>query len=260
MEIRVWLRSSYRKIVIVQVVVVLALLVAMYRRTNGDAAHTMLALAMVFATIFLLFSTRREPLDPRPLDASSSPIDTKVHELLQGAPEDLRGASDQDLSPTQEPAQGSGLTNPESLVPEGAKRVYDLKDLPPEVAADPEVQKLLQMAGARAWVKVTRRDKSANSGFAGDAESGPETTKISVSIKRSGHPMQMGTTEETSELPPELDSSDPEQLARWVKSQEMRSSDARGATPPAKAFLRLIVVFTAIAVAVVGLWMLYFNN
>jgi hypothetical protein len=42
-----------------------------------------------------------------------------------------------------------------AMIPEGAKKVYDLKDLPPSIANNPEVRKLFEKAGGRgAWVKV----------------------------------------------------------------------------------------------------------
>ena len=117
------------------------------------------------------------------------------------------------------------------------------------------------MAGAGgAWVKVTRGYKSADSGSAGGAESGPETTKISFSIKRSGQPMQMGTTKEMSKLPAEPDSNDPEQLARWVKSQGRLSSDARRTTLPQKALRRLILVGAAFGVMGAYLCWLYLTK
>lgn len=216
----------------------------------------MLGAPIVFLAIFLLFRSRRDASDPRSLAASSGLINAKVEELLQAMPEDLRGASGQDLGAAQKPAPGADLANAESLVPEGAKRVYDLKDLPPELAANPEIQKLLEKAGSRAWVKVTRRGKSDNSGFAG-AEPGPEAVKISVSVKRAGQPMRMSTTEKMSELPSGLDPGDPQQLARWVKSQEMLSSDTLGS---AKAFRRLIIVGAVIGVLGVCLWALYFSK
>ncbi|HLK88108.1 MAG TPA: hypothetical protein VKT27_16520 [Candidatus Binataceae bacterium] len=60
------------------------------------------------------------------------------------------------------------------LIPAGAKRVYDLKDLPPNLAANPEVRKLFERAGARgAWVKIESPGHSSIAGLddaAGQAE------------------------------------------------------------------------------------------
>ncbi len=53
-----------------------------------------------------------------------------------------------------------------ALIPAGAKKVYDLKDLPPDLAGNPEVRKLFERAGARgAWVKVESSGRPSVSGL-----------------------------------------------------------------------------------------------
>ena len=62
-----------------------------------------------------------------------------------------------------------------AMLPEGAKKVYDLKDLPPDLANNPEVRRLFERAGARgAWVKIDSPGHSsvaAPDSVAGRAES-----------------------------------------------------------------------------------------
>jgi len=80
-------------------------------------------------------------------------------------------------------------------MPEGAKKVYDLKDLPPELAANPGVQKLFEWAGAQGgWLKITPRGQ-----FTGQESQNPETVKIGVGFGEPGH-LQVGRVEEMAQL------------------------------------------------------------
>jgi hypothetical protein len=160
---------------------------------------------------------------------------------------------------------------PTGIVPEGAKKVYDLKDLPPEVAANPEVQKMFELAGGRgAWVKITRRAQ-----VIGQESQNPETVKIVTAFSEAGHPQvdraQVGGIEETGQLTPALASSpDVHKLAEFVESHGRLPTDLQGMEKlraPLSAKLifilnriltwaSLIVIFAALAVAAVALWTL----
>ena len=160
---------------------------------------------------------------------------------------------------------------PTGIVPEGAKKVYDLKDLPREVAANPEVQKMFELAGGRgAWVKITRRAQ-----VIGQESQNPETVKIVTAFSEAGHPQvdraQVGGVKETAQLPPDLASSaDIHKLAEFVKSHgrlpaELQDMEELGAPLSAKlisilnrilTWASLIVIFAALAVAAVALWTL----
>lgn len=62
-----------------------------------------------------------------------------------------------------------------AMLPEGAKKVYDLNELPPSLANNPEVQRLFERAGARgAWVKIdspARSSAAVSEGATGQGES-----------------------------------------------------------------------------------------
>jgi hypothetical protein len=160
---------------------------------------------------------------------------------------------------------------PTGIVPEGAKKVYDLKDLPPEVAANPEVQKMFELAGGHgAWVKITRRAQ-----VIGQESQNPETVKIVTAFSEAGHPQvdraQVGGIEETAQLTPALASSpDVHKLAEFVESHgrlptDLQGMEKLGAPLSAKlisilnrilTWASLIVIFAALAVAAVALWTL----
>jgi hypothetical protein len=160
---------------------------------------------------------------------------------------------------------------PTGIVPEGAKKVYDLKDLPPEVAANPEVQKMFELAGGHgAWVKITRRAQ-----VIGQKSQNPETVKIVTASSEAGHPQvdraQVGGVKETAQLPPDLASSvDIHKLAEFVKSHgrlpaESQDMEELGAPLSSKlmsilgrivTWTSFIVILAALAVAAVALWTL----
>jgi hypothetical protein len=160
---------------------------------------------------------------------------------------------------------------PTGIVLEGAKKVYDLKDLPPEVAANPEVQKMFELAGGRgAWVKITRRAQ-----VIGQESQNPETVKIVTAFSEAGHPQvdraQVGGVKETAQLPPDLASSvDIHKLAEFVKSHgrlpaESQDMEELGAPLSSKlmsilgrivTWTSFIVILAALAVAAVALWTL----
>ena len=149
---------------------------------------------------------------------------------------------------------------------EGAKKVYDLKDLPPELAANPGVQKLFEWAGAQGgWLKITPRGQ-----FTGQESQNPETVKIGVGFGEPGH-LQVGRVEEMAQLPHELtSSSDVQKLAEFVESSAFLPTDLQGmdklGTPLSSKLVSilsrivkwasLIVIFAALAVAAVALWSL----
>jgi hypothetical protein len=87
-------------------------------------------------------------------------------------------------------------------MPEGAKKVYDPKDLPPELAANPEAQQtLFQWAGAQgASLNITPCDQ-----VAGQKSQSPETVKIAAVVGAPGHlqvdRVPVGSVEEMA-LPP----------------------------------------------------------
>jgi hypothetical protein len=151
-------------------------------------------------------------------------------------------------------------------LPEGAKKVYDLKDLPPELAANPGVQKLFEWAGAEGgWLKITPRDQ-----FTGQEPQNSETLKIGVGFGEPGH-LQAGRVEEMAQLPPELASSlDVQKLSESVESHAFPPTDLQGmeqlGTPLSSKLVSilsrivnwasLIVIFAALAVAAVALWSL----
>ena len=260
-EDRKWLRGTSRKILILQCVIALGLLLAIYQRTGDQTAHVLLGLGMLFAMLALLFRNRRDPFDPRPLNASSTLANPEMDEMLHGATEDPLGGASQ--AATESSTGDSNPSSPEPLVPEGAKRISDLKDLPPELAANPDVQKMLQKAGARgAWVKISSRDKSSDAGVGGDTKFDPEKVTISVTVKRSGQSSRFGATETMSEIPSELTSGDPKQMLDWVKSRGMLPPDASDVALPANTLhrLKMLVVCAAIAAAGGCLWVLYFNK
>jgi|GEM_PF-6360837 len=160
---------------------------------------------------------------------------------------------------------------PTGIVPEGAKKVYDLKDLPPEVAANPEVQKMFELAGGHgAWVKITRRAQ-----VIGQESQNPETVKIVTPFSEAGHPQvdraQVGGVKETAQLSPDLAySADIHKLAEFVKLHgrlpaELQDMEELGA--PLSSMLisvlgrivtwtSFIVILAALAVAAVALWTL----
>ena len=158
---------------------------------------------------------------------------------------------------------------PTGIVPEGAKKVYDLKDLPREVAANPEVQKMFELAGGRgAWVKITRRAQ-----VIGQESQNPEAVKIVTAFSEAGHPQvdraQVGGVKETA-LPPEALSADIHKLAEFVKSHgrlpaELQDMEELGAPLSSKlmsildrivTWTSFIVILAALAVAAVALWTL----
>jgi hypothetical protein len=155
---------------------------------------------------------------------------------------------------------------PTGIVPEGAKKVYDLKDLPPEVAANPEVQKMFESAGGHgAWVKITRREQVAV-----QESQKRQTVKIVAALSEPGHPL-VGGVKETAQLPPDVASSaDIHKLAEFVKSHErlpaeLHDMEELGAPLPSKlvsilgrivTWTSFIVILAALAVAAVALWTL----
>jgi hypothetical protein len=149
---------------------------------------------------------------------------------------------------------------------ESAKKVYDLKDLPPELAANPGVQKLFEWAGAQSgWLKITPRGQ-----FTGQESQNPETVKIGVGFGEPGH-LQVGRVEEMAQLPHELtSSSDVQKLSEFVESSaflptDLQGMDKLGTLLSSKLvsilsrivnWASLIVIFAALAVAAVALWSL----
>ena len=156
-------------------------------------------------------------------------------------------------------------------MPEGAKKVYDLKDLPPELASNPDVQKLFEWAGAQgASLNITPCDQ-----VAGQKSQSPETVKIAAVVGAPGHlqvhRVQVGGIEETGQLTPALASSpDVHKLAEFVESHgrlptDLQGMEKLGAPLSAKlisilnrilTWASLIVIFAALAVAAVALWAL----
>jgi hypothetical protein len=155
---------------------------------------------------------------------------------------------------------------PPGIVPEGAKKVYDLKDLPPELAANPDVQKMFELARGRgAWVKITRREQ-----VAGQESQKPQTVKIAAAFSEAGHPL-VGGVKEMTQLPPDLDSSsDVQKLAEYVESHGHLPTDPQGMAnfgAPVSSrlvsilnriltWVSIIVILAALAVAAVALWTL----
>jgi len=155
-------------------------------------------------------------------------------------------------------------------MPEGAKKVYDPKDLPPELAANPEAQQtLFQWAGAQgASLNITPCDQ-----VAGQKSQSPETVKIAAVVGSPGHlqvhRVPVGSVEEMA-LPPEALSSDVHKLAEFVESHgrlptDLQGMEKLGAPLSAKlisilnrilTWASLIVIFAALAVAAVALWTL----
>jgi hypothetical protein len=158
---------------------------------------------------------------------------------------------------------------PTGIVPEGAKKVYDLKDLPPEVAANPEVQKMFELAGGHgAWVKITRRAR-----VIGQESQNPETVKIVTAFSEDPQVdrAQVGGVKEAAQLPRDLASSaDINKLAEFVRSHgrlpdELQDMEKLGAPLSSKlvpilnrmlTWASLIVILAALAVAAVALWTL----
>jgi hypothetical protein len=151
-------------------------------------------------------------------------------------------------------------------LPEGAKKVYDLKDLPPELAANPSVQKLFEWAGTQGrWPKIASHDQ-----ITGQESQNLETVKIGVGFGEPGR-LQVGRIEDMAQLPLELAySSDVPKLSEFVESHAFLSTDLRGiekvGTPLSSKLISivsrivnwasLIVIFAALAVAAVALWSL----
>jgi hypothetical protein len=155
--------------------------------------------------------------------------------------------------------------------PEGAKKVYDVKDLPPELAANPEVRKLFEWAKAQGVsLKIGRRDQ-----LTGLQSQSPETVKVGVGFGEPGHlqvqvgRMRVGGVEEMA--PPELAaSSEVQKLFAFVESRGLLPTDLQrmenlGTPLSAKlisilsrtvTWASLIVIFAALAVAAVALWSL----
>ena len=144
---------------------------------------------------------------------------------------------------------------------EGAKKVYDLKDLPPELAANPGVQKLFEWAGAQGGsMKIAPHQESQN----------PEAVKIGAGFGEPGH-LEVGKVEEMVQLPLELTSrSDVQKLSAFVESQaflptDLQAMEKLGRPLSSKLisilcrivkWASLIVIFAALAVAAVALWSL----
>ena len=116
---------------------------------------------------------------------------------------------------------------------ESAKKVYDLKDIPPELADNPGVQKLFEWAGGQGgWLKIGPRSQ-----FTDQESQGAETVRISAGLAEPA-PLQVGKIEQTgnvgnvgrveyrAQLPPELASRpDIQELSGFVESQAFLPSD-----------------------------------
>jgi hypothetical protein len=146
-------------------------------------------------------------------------------------------------------------------LPESAKKVYDMKDLPPELAANPGVQKMFEWAGAEGgWLKIAPHQESQN----------PEAVKIGAGFGEPGH-LQVGKVEDLAQLPLELaSSSNVQKLSALAELHEFLPTDLLGiekvGTPLSSKLISilsrivkwasLIVIFAALAVAAVALWSL----
>jgi hypothetical protein len=146
---------------------------------------------------------------------------------------------------------------------QGAMKVYDLEDLPPELAANPGVQKLFDWAGTQGgWLKIASRDQLTG-------RESPEAVKIGIGFGEPGH-LHVGSVEEMA-VPPELaSSSDVPKLSEVVEPHAFLPSDLQAmerlGTPLSSKLISilsrivnwasLIVIFAALAVAAVALWSL----
>ncbi|HZZ07787.1 MAG TPA: hypothetical protein VFE43_04550, partial [Candidatus Binataceae bacterium] len=109
-------------------------------------------------------------------------------------------------------------------LPESAKKVYDMKDLPPELAANPGVQKLFEWAGAEGgWLKIAPSDQ-----ITGQESQNPETVKIGAGFGEPGH-LQVGKVEDLAQLPLELaSSSNVQKLSALAELHEFLPTDLLG--------------------------------
>jgi hypothetical protein len=146
---------------------------------------------------------------------------------------------------------------------EGAQKVFDLKDLPPEMASDPEMQKLFEWAHERgASVKISRRVISPG------AENAAKV-KIGLGFGASG-PFKAGSVEEGVQPSAEPPSgADIEKLAKYVQTHGVMPADlgavqgsgspASPGTVPSLSRSVTLVLFVSIAAALgaaaVALWM-----
>jgi hypothetical protein len=80
---------------------------------------------------------------------------------------------------TRNPSGPLDLSNQtQGALAESAKKVYDLKDIPPELADNPGVQKLFEWAGGQSgWLKIGPRSQ-----FTDQESQGAETVKIGVGL------------------------------------------------------------------------------
>jgi hypothetical protein len=126
-------------------------------------------------------------------------------------------------------------------LPERRKKLYDLKDLPPELAANPEVRKLFEWAEAQgASLTISPRDQ-----FAGRESQNPETVKVGVAANSDVQKLSV-FVESHGPLPTDLQAM--EKLGAPL-SAKLISSLSRIVT-----WASLIVIFAALAVAAVALW------
>jgi len=156
------LRPAYFRIAIVVCIFVLVMLLIILHGAHDPVQRTLMVGLMIAGGAVMFFrNPRNDRFDPRPFSLEDEILrgGCKPEQNIVGGSatrEAVHGVAD---IATGIPGVDPGLIPPQSSTAgtagEGAPRqIHDLSELPPELATNPEVQKLFELGGVRGvWMK-----------------------------------------------------------------------------------------------------------